>query len=103
MILLLQNAFLVVFYLCLCMLSLPNTIKISSASRLLFRPHTTKKQNKTKSVCLPHRMAPGRMANSVWHKAKKKINHMSQSCRAHLFFGARLIQQNPRFEIFLLS
>ena len=25
---------------------------------------------------------------------------MSQSCRAHLFFGARLIQQNPRFEIF---
>ena len=28
---------------------------------------------------------------------------MSQSCRAHLFFGARLIQQNPRFEIFLLA
>ena len=28
----------------------------------------------------------------------KKINHMSQC--AHLFFGARLIQQNPRFEIF---
>ena len=23
----------------------------------------------------------------------KKINPMSQSCRAHLFFGARLIQQ----------
>ena len=23
---------------------------------------------------------------------------MSQSCRAHLFFGARLIQQNSRFE-----
>ena len=32
----------------------------------------------------------------------KKINHMSQSCRAHLFFGARLIQQNPRFEFFCL-
>ena len=30
----------------------------------------------------------------------RKINHMSQSCCAHLFFGARLIQQNPRFEIF---
>ena len=38
-----------------------------------------------------------------WYKAKKKINHMSQSCRAHLFFGARLIQQNPGFEIFLLA
>ena len=25
---------------------------------------------------------------------------MSQSCRAHLFFGARLIQQNSRFEFF---
>ena len=30
----------------------------------------------------------------------KKINPMSQSCRAHLFFGVRLIQQNPRFEFF---
>ena len=30
----------------------------------------------------------------------KKINHMSQSCRVHLFFGAHLIQQNPRFEFF---
>ena len=28
---------------------------------------------------------------------------MSHSCRAHLFFGARLIQQNPKFEIFLLA
>ena len=27
---------------------------------------------------------------------------MSQSCRARLFFGARLIQQNSRFEFFLL-
>ena len=33
----------------------------------------------------------------------KKINPMSQSCRAHLFFGARLIQQNSRFEFFLLA
>ena len=31
----------------------------------------------------------------------KKI--MSQSCRAHLFFGAPLIQQNSRFEFFLLA
>ena len=30
----------------------------------------------------------------------KKINPMSQSCRAHLFFGARSIQQNSRFEFF---
>ena len=30
----------------------------------------------------------------------KKINSMSQSCRAHLFFGARLIQRNSRFEFF---
>ena len=30
----------------------------------------------------------------------KKINHMSQSCRARLFFGARLIQQNSRFDLF---
>ena len=30
----------------------------------------------------------------------KKINPMSQSCRAHLFFRARLIQQNSRFEFF---
>ena len=29
-----------------------------------------------------------------------KNNSMSQSCRAHLFFGARLIQQNSRFEFF---
>ena len=28
---------------------------------------------------------------------------MSQSCRTHLFFGARLIQQNSRFESFLLA
>ena len=28
---------------------------------------------------------------------------MSQSCRAHLFFGVRLIQQNSRFEFFLLA
>ena len=33
----------------------------------------------------------------------KKINPMSQSCRAHLFFGARLIQQNSKFEFFLLA
>ena len=33
----------------------------------------------------------------------KKINPMSQSCREHLFFGARLIQQNSRFEFFLLA
>ena len=33
----------------------------------------------------------------------KKINPMSQSCRAHLFFGARLIQRNSRFEFFLLA
>ena len=30
----------------------------------------------------------------------KQINPMSQSCRAHLFFGGRLIQQNSRFEFF---
>ena len=30
----------------------------------------------------------------------KKINPMSQSCRARLFFGARLIQQNSRFYFF---
>ena len=30
----------------------------------------------------------------------KKINPMSQSCRAHLFFGARLILQNSRFDFF---
>ena len=30
----------------------------------------------------------------------KKINPMSQSCRVHLFFGARLIQQNSRFEFY---
>ena len=30
----------------------------------------------------------------------KKINPMSQSCLAHLFFGARLIQQNSRFDLF---
>ena len=42
---------------------------------------------------------------SLWWvtiKATKKINSMSQSCRAHLFFGAHLIQQNSRFEIFFL-
>ena len=33
----------------------------------------------------------------------QKMNPMSQSCRAHLFFGARLIQQNSRFEFFLLA
>ena len=33
----------------------------------------------------------------------KKINPMSQSCRAHLFFDARLIQKNSRFEFFLLA
>ena len=33
----------------------------------------------------------------------KKINCMSQSCRAHLFFGACLIQQNPKFEFFLFA
>ena len=32
----------------------------------------------------------------------KKINPMSQSCRVHLFFGVRLIQQNSRFEFFCL-
>ena len=32
-----------------------------------------------------------------------KINPMSQSCHAHLFFGARLIQQNSRFEFFGLA
>ena len=31
----------------------------------------------------------------------KNINPMSQSCRAHLFFGARLIQQNSKFFFFL--
>ena len=33
----------------------------------------------------------------------KKINLLSQSYRAHLFFGARLIQQNSRFEFFFCS
>ena len=33
----------------------------------------------------------------------KKINPMSQSYRTHLFFGARLIQQNSRFEFFFCS
>ena len=33
----------------------------------------------------------------------KKIIPMSQSCRARLFFGALLIQQNSRFEFFLLA
>ena len=32
----------------------------------------------------------------------KNINPMSQSCRAHLFFGAHLIQQNSRFDFFCL-
>ena len=36
------------------------------------------------------------------YKALKKIC-MSQSCRARLFFGARLIQQNSSFYSFLLA
>ena len=35
----------------------------------------------------------------VWIRLKK-INPMSQSCHAHLFFGACLIQQNSRFQFF---
>ena len=38
-----------------------------------------------------------------WKFRLKKINPMSQSCRAHLFFGARLIRQNSRFEFFWLA
>ena len=37
------------------------------------------------------------------YKAKKKINCMSQRCRARLFFDARLIQQNPSFYFLLLA
>ena len=37
---------------------------------------------------------------SPYNTRLKKINPMSQSCRAHLFFLARLIQQNSRFEFF---
>ena len=33
----------------------------------------------------------------------KKINCMSQSCCAHLFFSSRLIQQNSSFQFFLLA
>ena len=38
---------------------------------------------------------------SIRLKKKKKI--LSQSCHTHLFFGVRLIQQNSRFEFFLLA
>ena len=57
-------------------------------------------------IFLPNLQVAFFLLNDVFiHKSVrlKKINHMSQSCRAHLFFGARLIQQNPRFEIFLLA
>ena len=40
--------------------------------------------------------------NSVHSIRLKKINPTSQSWRAHLFFGLRLIQQNSRFEFFCL-
>ena len=40
------------------------------------------------------------IVTSLRLKKKKKKNPMSQSCRAHLFFAARLIQQNSRFEFF---
>ena len=42
--------------------------------------------------------------NSKWNLLiRLKKNPMSQSCRAHLFFRARLIPQNSRFEFFLLA
>ena len=80
------------------MLLIPNATNDWKKSRL-FYPHiqeinkvVNKKPGLSGICCMkPLHAITGRL---------KKINPMSQSCRVRLFFGARLIQQNLRFEFF---